>query len=633
MTRRQGDKETRRRGDGATGRRGDREVGRSKNKETRRRGDREMGRGENKGTRRAPPRRPVTPSLRCPVLLFILSLLIPLIANAQTGEITGRVVSEGGSGIPNMTVYLSPAGSTPRAASDQPESAVTDGEGNFKFTGLAPRLYFVSVSPSKGYTFLPVPASERTPRRNYRPGDSVTFTLIKGGVITGRVTTLTGDPMIGVQVSLMAVKDFEGKPMREFASGQPRTTDDRGVYRFYGIFPGTYVVFTRGNIRWLPVSAYEGYAPTYHPSSPRETAAEITVGSGDEVTGVDIRYRGERGATVSGVVTGSAQAAPNAGTSVSLYNASTGAHVGSSSIRPGDGQSGFAILGVTDGEYEIIARRAWMDDEYLDSPPRRIAVRGADVGGIELKVAPKASVSGKIVIEDSPKRCEGEHKPLFDDMIVSARRATKAPGLSLLRPTQIGGSINDSGAFKIGGLDPSHYFIIARSPDENQYVKSIAAPVATTRNSRVRAVANYDVSRVGLTVKSGDRMKGLIVTIADGAASLRGSVAPENEGSPPPAKMRVHLVPAETAAADDLLRYGEVDVGKDNAFEFKNITPGKYRLLVRAAPNSELNVGLPPPVAWDANERAKLRKEAEAMKIEVELKPCQRVSDQVVKYR
>jgi hypothetical protein len=204
--------------------------------------------------------------------------------------------------------------------------------------------------------------------------------------------------------------------------------------------------------------------------------------------------------------------------------------------------------------------------------------------------------------------------------------------LSLLRPAQIGGSITDSGEFKISGLDASHYFIIARSPDENQYVKSIVAPVATTISSRVRAVATYDVSRVGLTVRSGDRMKGLIVTIADGAANMRGSVAPENEGSPL-AKMRVHIVPAETAAADDLLRYGEIAVGKDNAFEFKNIAPGKYRLLVRAAPSYEPNEGLPPPVAWDANERAKLRKDAEAMKIEVELKPCQRVSDQVVKYR
>jgi len=73
-------------------------------------------------------------------------------------------------------------------------------------------------------------------------------------------------------------------------------------------------------------------------------------------------------------------------------------------------------------------------------------------------------------------------------------------------------------------------------------------------------------------------------------------------------------------------------VGRNGVFEFKNIAPGKYRLLHRAARN-EPSDRPSAPVAWDAVERAKLRKEAEAMKVEVELKPCQRISDQVVKYR
>jgi hypothetical protein len=93
--------------------------------------------------------------------------------------------------------------------------------------------------------------------------------------------------------------------------------------------------------------------------------------------------------------------------------------------------------------------------------------------------------------------------------------------------------------------------------------------------------------------------------------------------------MVVHLVPAEPAAADDVLRFAEVPAGRNGAFEFKNIAPGKYRLLTRTAPNDEPNDN--PPAAWDGVERAKLRKEAEAMKVEIELKPCQRVTDQFVK--
>jgi hypothetical protein len=267
--------------------------------------------------------------------------------------------------------------------------------------------------------------------------------------------------MMGVQVRAMMVRNSDGKPMRDIGIGRPRVTDDRGVYRLYGLTPGTYVVFTRSNMLLSPISAYDGYAPTYHPSSPRETAAEITVTSGGESTGVDIRYRGERGYTVSGTVTGPALTALNAGTSVGLYNASTGFQAGTAYIRSGDDQNGFVILGVTSGEYEILARRSVTEDEHFSSPPRRITVKGEDLSGIELKLAPTAMVSGKIV----------------------------------------------------------------------------------------------------------------------------------------------------------------------------EMAPGKYMLLIRDARHEQPDDIPPAPAAWDANERIKLRKEAEALKVEVDLKPCQRVSDQVVKYR
>src|SRR5215831_15915374 len=130
-----------------------------------------------------------------------------------------------------------------------------------------------------------------------------------------------------------------------------------------------------------------------------------------------------------------------------------------------------------------------------------------------------------------------------------------------------------------------------------------------------------------------NRVAGLIVTISNGAASLRGRLAPENEGSRPPARLIVHLVPVETASADDILRYAEAVAGKEGAFEFKNIAPGKYRLIARAAQDDAPIDRPATPIAWDVNERARPRKEAEALKVEVDLKPCQRVSDQVVKYR
>ncbi len=81
-----------------------------------------------------------------------------------------------------------------------------------------------------------------------------------------------------------------------------------------------------------------------------------------------------------------------------------------------------------------------------------------------------------------------------------------------------------------------------------------------------------------------------------------------------------------------MLRYAEVIVRAGGAFALNNVAPGKYWLIARAVPDEEPSDRPSTPVAWDANERAKLRREAEALKIKVELKPCQRVSDQVVKY-
>ncbi|MGH9935807.1 MAG: carboxypeptidase regulatory-like domain-containing protein [Blastocatellia bacterium] len=566
----------------------------------------------------------------------IVLLMLRLGAGAQTGVITGRVVSEDGGGMPNVPVFLSQVGSNQRAINAQPERTATDEDGNFRFTGLAPRLYSVNVLAAKGYVYQPVPASERNNRGYHRIGDSVTLTLIRGGVITGRVTTATGEPMIGVQVSAMMVRDFEGSPLRQQGGGRPRTTDDRGVYRLYGLTPGTYVVFTRGAMSGSQISAYDGYAPAYHPSSPRETAAEITVTSGGEATGVDIRYRGERGHTVSGAAIGGAEPSQqNIGVSVMLFNVSSGFMAGTGYVRQGEGQNGFAINGVVDGEYEITARRIGPEgDELFASPPRRITVKGADVGGIELRLAPLASVSGKVVVGASPNACESKRNSSLEEVIVSARRDTTATSAaSQAALFQPGGSVNDKGEFTISGLVANRYFISPRLPDENWHVKSIAAPAAAPgRGSAIKSAANNDVGRNGFTVKSGDKMTGVIVTITGGAASLRGKVAPEKEDSRLPARMLVHLTPAETTSADDVLRYAETAAGKDGAFEFKHIAPGKYRMLARAAPDDEPSDRPATPIAWDANERAKLRRETAAAKNEIELQPCGRVKDYVLRF-
>jgi hypothetical protein len=128
-------------------------------------------------------------------------------------------------------------------------------------------------------------------------------------------------------------------------------------------------------------------------------------------------------------------------------------------------------------------------------------------------------------------------------------------------------------------------------------------------------------------------MTGVTVSFAEGAAGLRGKVAPENEGARLPSRLRLYLIPADPKAAEDVLRYSETIARSEGAFAFNNIAPGKYLLLTRVVPDDEPIDSPPSPAAWDADERANLRKEAVAMNVEIELKPCQRLMDQVVKYR
>src|SRR5581483_6050884 len=118
-----------------------------------------------------------------------------------------------------------------------------------------------------------------------------------------------GEPVIAVVVSVVRVRDAEGKALQEAANtGRVALTDDRGVYRLYGLRPGSYLVVANGGgfttTRGTP---YDGDVPTYYPSSPRDTATEAQVVNGAVASGIDIRYRAEPGHIISGKLSGAVE--------------------------------------------------------------------------------------------------------------------------------------------------------------------------------------------------------------------------------------------------------------------------------------------------------------------------------------
>jgi Carboxypeptidase regulatory-like domain len=553
-----------------------------------------------------------------------------IMSNAQHGgTITGRVVNDEGEGLPNVNVDIIKAPTGQREGSTRSNTkVVTDRGGNFRATDLSPGLYTVNVSNAKEYVMKPLAAAERRGQRYYRIGDNITIAVVKGGVITGKVTTSDGRPMVGVEVSETMVRDAEGHPVRESRRGEPRMTDDRGIYRIYGLQPGSHIISTDGRIMFGDLSPYEGSITTYHPSSTYDTAAEVAVASGGEVTGVDIRFRDEPGYAVSGTVT----APPSSSYSVvSLISTNTSTVARSVGVQPDAPKKGFMIRGVTNGEYEIIAKSYGNDGIAAASTPRRVTISGADVTGLELKVSPLASISGQILIEASSNLCENKSKRSMEEIMIYARgdepSALASPTSYLFSSDVV---VNEKGEFTIPSLRPNRYRFEASLPDENWYIKSITLPAPATTHQSQAGIK--DISREGLELKSGDKVTRVTVTVAEGGASLRGKVVTEKEGVSLPSRLRVHLVPVDAALANDVLRYAEVLTNNDGTFVLTNLAPGKYWLLVRPVPDDEPADRPPRPRALDSTERARLRREAETKKVEVELKPCQRVRDFSIKF-
>jgi hypothetical protein len=187
------------------------------------------------------------------------------------------------------------------------------------------------------------------------------------------------------------------------------------------------------------------------------------------------------------------------------------------------------------------------------------------------------------------------------------------------------GAPAENGEFQIQGLEAGQYRIETRMLDEAWYIRAIEL------SGTGRTATKLNAGKNGFAVKSAERVNGLTVVLAGGAASLRGQVVAE-KGASLPDRLRVHLVPSEQQAADNTLLFFEAAVQTDGSFTLNNVAPGRYFLAARQTPEERANARFPRPLVWSLNSRASLRAEAEASNIAVELKPCQRVADFELRY-
>ena len=575
-------------------------------------------------------------------------LLCALGAHAQTdnapqGVITGRVIDESGQPVANAFINVS----SPRGRAN----TSSDTDGRFSTDNLPRSAYTVNAN-APGYFDPSSLEFERGERTYYQPGDAVTIRLNKGGVITGRVTSANGEPLVAVHVDAIRVRPLEGQAnSNTFTRTFERTTDDRGVYRIYGLTPGVYLVAAGGqgmfgfNSRPSP---YDDDAPTFYPSTTHDGATEITIQAGQEATDIDIRYRGEPGHAVSGVLV-NGQTSDNSSTSITLFPASSNYTVSSRFVAGRDSNQVFVFNGIADGEYDLVAEQ-YSRDGRTAAVSQRVSVRGKDVTGLKLALASLAAITGRVVLEAVPagaawrEQCISRLDAVASETTLSVRRERDARA-DALHPG--GGRLadaapDDKGEFYLRGLAAGRFRLTVRPPNSDWYVRTatLALPNSARTNAPPAAIragvppsapaANINPLFDGLTLAAGSQVNGLTLTLAPGAAALRGHVTTASEGAALP-EFEIYLVPAERERADDALRYATARVRSDGAFTFTHLAPGRYRLLARPAPAREPAddqfTSLPP----DAQTRALLRREAETTDI-IELQPCQHLKDYVLHY-
>ena len=269
-----------------------------------------------------------------------------------TGTIKGRVVSDDGRPVTNATIMAQAVTGAPAAKPSR-----VDAEGKFVFEDL-PSAAYVVVATAPGYIDQSMSLGDPSQWPRHLIGAQLKITMIKGGVITGTVTNAKGEPVVGVPVNASPANELSASMSNLMGLQNVGETDDRGIYRIYGLMPGQYTVAAGGGGPFGQFSAngFDLDVPTYYPSGTRDTAIPVAVRGGDETSGIDIKYRGTEGHSISGIATGAVGEGAAAG-SVTIFLS----HAGTTSIlslaiaSAVDQRRVFSFNGVADGEYDLFA--------------------------------------------------------------------------------------------------------------------------------------------------------------------------------------------------------------------------------------------------------------------------------------
>lgn len=510
-------------------------------------------------------------------ILFALSLSASfcLLAKAQTNlqnktvkKLTGTVsgyVTVKGKAKGGIVVGVRTGDFGPQAGPLR--KAVTDGDGNYQVIDL----------PAGTYQVLPVAPAFIVTGSNLpgRPGKTVIleegenvagidFSISRGGVITGRVSHADGRPVIEERVNVTLVEETV-RPVQNGQMEPGAQTDDRGIYRVFGLSAGRYKVFVGHSPDSAPSnigSVRPIYERVYYPDVANSNEARvIELSEGAEAANIDITVgESRKGFAVSGVVIDTDTNQPHSSLRFGLQKVvgdRAAGFLGTSVVS--DRLGAFRFENLTPGKYSVVNMPQPNSEHRIDSIT--FVVVDQDVSGLTLKASRGASVSGTIAIEGAhDKTVQSKIAQLLLQAYV---RGNLPGGVGFAQLSPIG----PDGSFRIAGLQQGTASFQLSAKD-----RTLQTGFVVSHIERDGAVLQR-----GLEIKSGEQIVGVKVVVVYGNGIVRGIVKVENGPLPTGARLTIRLINPE-APSKVIGRSQGADVR--GRFVIEGVPAGSYDLLV-----------------------------------------------------
>jgi len=456
-------------------------------------------------------------------------------------------------------------------------SAQTDDQGRYEIRELPAGKYTVVASKTG---FVDATWGQRRPLRPGTPLEvadgqelrGVSFSLPRGSVITGTIVDEDAEPLARANVTVLRYQYQNGQ--RQLVPAGSDQTDDRGMYRVYGLPPGDYYVsavsraLMRPFERFLQATETDaeetalGYAPTFYPgvTSPPE-AARVAVALGQETIGVDFQLQLVPMARVSGLVV-DADGSPLAGGNVILVSdyAESVQRGGMMTGRVGGGGA-FAIDNVPPGRYLLWARsggrgRGQGTDATANFAVHTLSVNGMDVENLVIALSPGATVSGSVAFDASTAEPPGD--------------------LTRLRITMPALDAVPFGGSQTGRVEADGTFTITGIPAGRRAIRVQNAPAPWSLASVV--IGGRDVTDEPIEVRNGERISLVEVVLTDRVATLAGTVTTDRND--PAFGYTVILFSTDATTWRPQSRtIMATQPDQTGAYQFRGMPPGAYFLV------------------------------------------------------